>query len=65
VKTSFYVDLFLKSVYSVEEARKLVRDLIEILKLGGFLLKNWLSEKPPVLTCPHRSFPHPSQFGLE
>jgi len=39
VRTNFYVDLCLKSVYSVEEARKLVRDLIELLKLGGFLLK--------------------------
>jgi len=50
VRTKFYVDYCLKSVNSVEEARKLVHDLIELLKLGGFQLKKWLSNEPSVLS---------------
>jgi len=50
VRTNFYADDCLKSVNSVEEARKLVHDFIELLKLGGFQLKKWLSNEPSVLS---------------
>ena len=50
VRTNFYVDDCLKSVNNVEEARKLINDLIELLKLGGFHLKKWLSSEPSVLS---------------
>jgi len=50
VRTNSYVDDCLKSVNSVEEARKLIHDLIELLKLGRFQLKKWLSNESSVLS---------------
>ena len=50
VRTNFYVDDCLKSVNNVAEARELINDLIELLKLGGFHLKKWLSSEPSVLS---------------
>ena len=46
---AFYVDDLLKSVLSNETAITLVKELIEILKCGGFRLTKWLSNSKTVL----------------
>ena len=46
---SFYVDDLLKSVKSVETAKRLVNELTDLLKLGGFRLTKWISNSSEVL----------------
>ena len=46
---AFYVDDLLKSIHSEEAAIQLVKELIEILKRGGFRLTKWLSNSQVVL----------------
>ena len=46
---SFYVDDLLKSVMTEEEAIVLAKELIEILKRGGFRLTKWVSNSEAVL----------------
>ena len=46
---AFYVDDLLKSIHSEEAAIQLVKELIEILKRGGFRLTKWLSNSEVVL----------------
>ncbi len=43
VLKSFYMDDLLKSVNSVEVAQNLVKELVDILKLGGFRLTKFMS----------------------
>ena len=49
VQKNFYVDDLLKSVHSVEDAKKLVKELTELLKLGGFRLTKWNSNNNEVI----------------
>ena len=46
---AFYVDDLLKSVTSVESAKRLANQLIEMLKCGGFRLCKFTSNRPEVL----------------
>lgn len=46
---NFYVDDFLKSTKTVEEAKHIVRDMTELMAKGGFHLTKWLSNKREVL----------------
>ena len=45
----FYVDDLLKSTHSEEDAILLAKELIEILKCGGFRLTKWVSNSATVL----------------
>ena len=49
VRRNFYVDDCLKSVKTKEDAIKLVGDLRELLKEGGFRLTKWVSNEREVL----------------
>ena len=49
VSKSFYVDDLLKSTYSEEQAILLVKELNELLLLGGFPLHKWVSNSKAVL----------------
>lgn len=49
VLNDFYVDDFVKSMESEDEAVKLVRKLKELLAEGGFSLKKWLSNSRKVI----------------
>ncbi|XP_078490178.1 uncharacterized protein LOC144746832 [Ciona intestinalis] len=49
VHRNFYVDDCLKSMPTVSQAKRLVNQLRELLKRGGFTLKKWLSNKEEVL----------------
>ena len=49
VQKNFYVDDCLKSVKNREEAIKLVEDLRQLLKEGGFRLTKWMSNERDVL----------------
>ncbi|XP_059352987.1 uncharacterized protein LOC130690708 [Daphnia carinata] len=51
VKTSFYVDNYLDSFESEDEAIKRARQLKELLQLGGFNLTKWSSSSRKVLTA--------------
>nr|XP_034833078.1 uncharacterized protein LOC117989776 [Maniola hyperantus]XP_034840342.1 uncharacterized protein LOC117996393 [Maniola hyperantus] len=49
LKKAFFMDDFLWSVETVDEALQLQDDLIALLKRGGFLLRKWSSNSLPVL----------------
>ena len=49
IKRAFYVDDCLKSVSSSEEAMKVIEDVREVLKKGGFNLTKFVSNKEEVL----------------
>ena len=49
VLNNFYVDDMLKSVESEEQAKKLVSEVTELLRAGGFRLTKWLSNSQGVL----------------
>ncbi|XP_028517747.1 uncharacterized protein LOC114576018 [Exaiptasia diaphana] len=49
VKNNFYVDDCLKSVKTSEEAISLVKELTDMLSMGGFRLTKWLSNDPDVI----------------
>ena len=49
VKKNFYVDDCLKSVESVDSAKKHATQLQNLLNLGGFHLTKWISNNPDVL----------------
>ncbi len=49
VLNDFYVDDFVKSMKSEDEAVKLVRELKELLAKGGFSLKKWVSNSRKVI----------------
>ncbi|XP_057366727.1 uncharacterized protein LOC130687571 [Daphnia carinata] len=51
VKTSFYVDNYLDSFESEDEAIKRARQLKELLQLGGFNLTKWSSSSRKVLAA--------------
>ena len=40
-----YMDDYLDSVDSTEEEKKLVADVIEVYKRGGFEMRSWMSNK--------------------
>ena len=42
---NFYVDDFLKSVKTVEDAKRMVRDMTDLMSKGGFRLTKWLSNR--------------------
>ena len=48
-RTSFYVDDFLKSVDTETEAIKMVSEMTELMKQGGFRLTKWLSTHQAVV----------------
>ena len=45
IMSQFYVDDYLDSVKTVEEGKKMKKGMIEALKLGGFALVKWRSNK--------------------
>lgn len=49
IKTNFYVDDCLRSVATVDQAIKLVKDLTEACGQGGFTLTKWVSNNCEVL----------------
>lgn len=51
IRSCFYVDDFLGSFPSVEEAILTVQDLISLLKGGGFPLHKWCSNSKEFLSC--------------
>ncbi|CAC5389634.1 unnamed protein product [Mytilus coruscus] len=51
VERNFYVDDCLKSVSSEQQAIKLATDLQSMLKMGGFRLTKWLSNRRNVLNA--------------
>ena len=46
---NFYMDDLLKSVATSEEASSLVKELVAVLREGGFRLNKWISNHPDVL----------------
>lgn len=46
---SFYMDDLLHGCYSIEKGKKLISDLKELLKSGGFNLRKWSSNKHQLL----------------
>ena len=50
VLKSFYMDHFLKSVSSEEQAKQLCQEMIEIMAAGGFNLTKFKSNSPDVLS---------------
>ena len=55
VRECFYVDDCLKSFTNEEDARRLVRELTELLSHGGFRLTKWISNRREVLSCVDKS----------
>ena len=49
VINNFYADDCLKSVATVEDAKKLVAELCQLLSLGGFRLTKWISNSREVI----------------
>ncbi|UYV78853.1 hypothetical protein LAZ67_17000006, partial [Cordylochernes scorpioides] len=49
LKSDFYVDDLLTGCETVENGRKLIRELDQLLQAGGFKLRQWTSNKPTVL----------------
>ena len=49
VHQNFYVDDLLMSVPSTEEARSLIKEIGELLLLGGFSIKKWVSNDRKVI----------------
>ena len=49
VNKNFYVDDFLKSVPSVDDAVRIVNDVSKLLQAGGFYLTKWVSSASEVL----------------
>ena len=49
IKRSFYVDDCLRSVSSVEEAKKVTEDVKEVLKKGGFNLTKFVTNDKGIL----------------
>ncbi|XP_030609347.1 uncharacterized protein LOC115796997 [Archocentrus centrarchus] len=50
IERSFYVDNCLQSFCSVEEAQHLVDKLKALLAMGGFVLRQWASNMPAVIS---------------
>ena len=50
IEESFYMDDLIHGSYSIQEARKIQTDLINLLKSGGFNLRKWKSNAPELLT---------------
>ena len=51
IQRNFYMDDLLASKQSSDEATVLAKDLIEVLKTGGFRLTKWISNSREVLTA--------------
>ena len=51
IQRNFYMDDLLASKQSSDEATVLAKDLIEVLKTGGFRLTKWMSNSREVLTA--------------
>lgn len=49
LKTAFFMDDLLWSVATVEEALELQKELMDLLKTGGFILRKWSSNCPQVV----------------
>ena len=49
VMENFYADDCLKSVSTVDQAKKLVEELCQLLRLGGFRLTKWISNSKEVI----------------
>ncbi|XP_076649206.1 uncharacterized protein LOC143356978 [Halictus rubicundus] len=49
LKNDFYVDDLLSGAATVQEALKIKNQLVELLKLGGFQLHKWASNKPELI----------------
>jgi len=49
IRESMYVDDVLCGAHSIQEASRIVGDLIRILQSGGFELRKWISNHPDVL----------------
>jgi hypothetical protein len=45
IDRNFYVDDLLKSTETVTDAKKLVREITELLQKGGFRLTKWISNQ--------------------
>ncbi|GBM24807.1 hypothetical protein AVEN_245053-1 [Araneus ventricosus] len=41
IRENFYVDDLLTGADSVPEARRLVKDLIQVMGMGGFMIRKW------------------------
>ena len=50
LKKNFYVDDMLKSTDSVSSATQLIREVVEMCKMGGFNLTKFVSSNPSVLS---------------
>ncbi|VDP91284.1 unnamed protein product [Echinostoma caproni] len=51
VERSFYVDDFLGSFDSIEEAVQHIRDLSKLLLIGGFKVTKWTSKSRHAIDC--------------
>ncbi|UYV82903.1 hypothetical protein LAZ67_22001336 [Cordylochernes scorpioides] len=49
LKSDFYVDDLLTGCETIENGRKLIRELDQLLQAGGFKLRQWASNKPTIL----------------
>ena len=49
IERNFYMDDFLKSVKTTEEAKQIFHSLVQLLQKGGFSLKKWLSNSKDVM----------------
>ncbi|UYV81320.1 hypothetical protein LAZ67_20000761 [Cordylochernes scorpioides] len=49
LKSDFYVDDLLTGCETVENGRKLIRELDQLLQAGGFKLQQWASNKPTIM----------------
>ncbi|VDP32816.1 unnamed protein product [Echinostoma caproni] len=51
VEHNFYVEDFLGSFDSIEEAVRHIRDLSKLLLMGGFKVTNWMSNNRHAIDC--------------
>ncbi|XP_054279172.1 uncharacterized protein LOC128997557 [Macrosteles quadrilineatus] len=51
VNQQFYMDDYLDSNQSVEEAKSLIEGVVNICKKGGFNLRNFISNSPELMSC--------------
>ncbi|XP_066904251.1 uncharacterized protein [Halyomorpha halys] len=63
LKDNIYVDDILTGAHSLDEALELQKELIELLRKGGFTLKKWMSNTPELLKFLNDSQQETLQFS--
>ena len=65
VERSFYIDDLLKSVPTAKQCIDLKNELIDLLSLGGFKLRKWVSNSKKVLSAIPSSDRAPTLAGFD